>query len=218
MNMYKLDTVSTRSCKVVDSKGQIITYMNSDDNIAYLKDVLDEGDYAQVISGWGSERFVPATAVSNLPELRAEVISKMSEECHNAITRGFDVKKDTSTEHYELQTEDQLMIQALMLKVKSGQTDNLPYHSQGNSCRFYTPEEIIALNSNMEHVITYHTTYFNSLRDYINSIKEPNVLSVIEYGCDIPEEYQSDVLKSLLPIISESQQETSESESTELTE
>lgn len=198
MNTYKLDTVSSRSCKVIDEEGQHVIYMNSDDNIAYLKNALDEGDYAQVIAKWGTERFVPITSVSNLPELRAELVSKMSEECHNAITKGFDIDQGLSKEHYELRTEDQLMIQALMLKVKSGQTDNLPYHSQGNSCRFYTPEEITTLNAKMEAVITYHTTYFNSLRDYINSIKEPNVLSTIKYGCDIPEEYQSEVFKSLI--------------------
>lgn len=89
MNTYKLDTVSNRSCKVVDQEGQNVVYMNSDDNIAYLKNVLDEGDYAQVLAKWGSERFVPSTDISNLPELRAELISKMSEECHNTITKGF---------------------------------------------------------------------------------------------------------------------------------
>ena len=52
----------------------------------------------------------------------------------------------------------------------------------------------------MEQLITYNTTYFNSLRDYINSVTTEKELSKIKYGIEIPEEYQSEVLKSLLEV------------------
>lgn len=191
-------SVSANSCKVDD--GMItVTYMNSDTNIKYLQSVLYPDDFKQLLGKWGSKRFVPPTQMSNLPELKAEYISQLSDECHRAIVAGFDVEDtEGNIDHYSLKTEDQLMIQALMLKVKSGQTDNLPYHPDGKSCRFYTPEEITTLNAKMEAIIMYNTTYFNSLRDYINSLVEPNFMYSIKYGHPVPEEYQTEVLKSLI--------------------
>lgn len=49
----------------------------------------------------------------------------------------------------------------------------------------------------MENYITFHTTYFNSLRDYIKSLTDIEDVMAIEYGVEIPVEYQSEVLKIL---------------------
>jgi hypothetical protein len=35
----------------------------------------------------------------------------------------------------------------------------------------------------------YHTTYYNALKAYINSITNLEELSNIEYGMELPEEY-----------------------------
>ena len=45
--------------------------------------------------------------------------------------------------------------------------------------------------------ITYHTTYFNSLKAYIKSLRSINTISKVRYGMDIPERYQSDVWKEI---------------------
>ena len=44
----------------------------------------------------------------------------------------------------------------------------------------------------------YHTTYFNSLKHYIESLDTIDAVANIQYGVEIPETYQSDVLKYLL--------------------
>jgi len=44
---------------------------------------------------------------------------------------------------------------------------------------------------------TYHTTYYNALKNYVNSLDDPYVIANITYGIELPEEYQSDVLKAL---------------------
>ena len=49
----------------------------------------------------------------------------------------------------------------------------------------------------MENCIEFQTTYFNSLRDYIESMTDINDVCAVEYGADIPEAYQSEVLKML---------------------
>lgn len=49
----------------------------------------------------------------------------------------------------------------------------------------------------MENCIEFQVTYFNSLRDYIQSMTDLNSVCNVEYGMVIPEEYQSEVLKAL---------------------
>lgn len=175
-------------------------YMNTLKNRELLKEELHEDKYNELLKVWGDtptvEDYVePAISVD---ELKETLIANMSNQCNKVITNGFDaVLSDGNTYHFALTLEDQLMIQALMLKAKSGETI-LPYHADGETCRYFSADEISLLYSNMESIITYNTTYFNSLRDYINSMTTEEELQAISYGVEIPEEYQSEVLKSLL--------------------
>ena len=177
-------------------------YMNSDQSREELQQELPEDKYNELLEVWGDtptvEDYVEPTI--SLEEQKTGLIASMSNQCNNVITKGFDTTlSDGNIYHFSLTIKDQLMIQALMLKVKSGETV-LPYHADGESCRYFTADEISLLYSNMEQLITYNTTYFNSLRDYINSVTTEKELSKIKYGIEIPEEYQSEVLKSLLEV------------------
>ena len=49
----------------------------------------------------------------------------------------------------------------------------------------------------MENLIEFQVTYFNSLRDYINSLTDISTVCDVKYGDEIPTEYQSEVLKML---------------------
>lgn len=55
----------------------------------------------------------------------------------------------------------------------------------------------MTINTKMENCIEFQVTYFNSLRDYIQSMTDLNSVCNVEYGMVIPEEYQSEVLKAL---------------------
>lgn len=54
---------------------------------------------------------------------------------------------------------------------------------------------------------TYHVSYFNALRAYIESIDTIENIRAITYGTPIPEEYQSEVLKVLNAQIGASDEE-----------
>ena len=45
---------------------------------------------------------------------------------------------------------------------------------------------------------TYHVTYFNSLKAYIKNLSDISQINQIEYGIDIPAEYQSEILRNML--------------------
>lgn len=207
LDMLTQDSVSILKQEFDEEGNQVGTnirraYMNTEQSREELQQELPEEKYQELLEAWGNEPTVdevtfeiPAPTVE---EQKAALIARMSEKCNATIINGFDmVLDDNETHHFSLKTEDQLKIQALGLKAKSGETV-LPYHADGEPCRFFSVQEILNLNVQMESIIEYQTTYFNSLRDYINSLSSVEDLKTVEYGMPIPVEYQSEVLKVLL--------------------
>lgn len=177
-------------------------YLNTSQSREELQKILPEEEYQELISAWGDNPAVDESLFEvpapTIEEQKAALISRMSNECNTIIIKGFDMTLDDNGLHrFSLKTEDQLKIQALGLKAKSGETV-LPYHADGEPCRFFSVQEILNLNTQMESIIEHQTTYFNSLRDYINSLSSTEDLKAVEYGMPIPVEYQSEVLKVLL--------------------
>ena len=66
--------------------------------------------------------------------------------------------------------------------------EQLEYHSDGKPCRYYSATDMqTIIAAAMQHV-SYHTTYCNALNMWVA-------------GCetaDVPEQYQSEVLKTYL--------------------
>lgn len=130
--------------------------------------------------------------------VKSQKINEMSITCSNVITGGFDVVlSDGESHHFSLTTQDQLNLITLITIVASGET-NIPYHADGELCKFYSPEDVIKISTGATNFKTYQVSYFNSLKAYIESMNDIESISAITYGVQIPEEYMSDVLKVLL--------------------
>lgn len=130
--------------------------------------------------------------------IRSSKIKEMSAACRKAITDGFDLTlSDNEAHHFSLTVQDQLNLLTISSEVLSGETE-IVYHADGEVCKYYSVEDATAIvNAATKHK-TYHTTYYNSLKVYINSLNGITEISNIEYGVEIPEEYQSDILKTLI--------------------
>ena len=125
-------------------------------------------------------------------------IKEMSQKCNQIITNGVDVTlSDNKSHHFSLTVYDQIMISKLADKAKNGE-NTLPWHEDNGECKFYSSEDILILSNNMELLITYQQTYFNSLKQYIKSLSDIKEIGRIKYGCEIPEDYRSDVLNALM--------------------
>lgn len=125
-------------------------------------------------------------------------IREMSQQCNQIITNGVDVTlSDNKSHHFSLTIYDQIMISKLADKAKNGE-NALPWHEDNGECKFYSSEDILILSNNMELLITYQQTYFNSLKQYIKSLSDIKEIGRIKYGCEIPEDYRSDVLNALM--------------------
>lgn len=135
---------------------------------------------------------------TSLDFIKSLKIKSMSNMCHNTIVNGFDiVLSDGENHHFSLTIEDQIKIQTLAMKAQNGE-QLLPWHSDGELCVFFPAEDILQIYAELEKLQTYHTTYFNSLKYYISSMNTIEEVNQVQYGMDIPEEYQSEVLKYLL--------------------
>lgn len=127
--------------------------------------------------------------------IRGVKLKEMSATCRQIIEAGFDLELRGETHHFSLDTQDQLNLISLSAMA---QTQSLiPYHADGEACIFYTNEEINQIVESATAFKIYHTTYYNALKGYINSLDDINTIAAVQYGIEIPEEYQSDVLKAL---------------------
>lgn len=127
--------------------------------------------------------------------MRQNKVSQMSKTCRKTIEEGFDMKIRGETKHFSLSTQDQLNLMSL---AQMAQTQSmLPYHADGEEVVFYAAEEIQELVDEMNAFKIYHTTYYNALKAYINSLSTIEELDAVEYGMEIPDEFKTDVLKAL---------------------
>jgi len=117
----------------------------------------------------------------------------MSNNCRKSIENGFDIEIRGKTKHFSLTTHDQLNLISLD-RMAQNQT-LIPYHADGEDVIFYTPEEINDIIDSANALKTYHTTYYNALKNYINALNTIEEISAIEYGIEIPEQYQTEVFK-----------------------
>lgn len=144
------------------------------------------------------EEYIDPNTQLTLEYVKEQKIATLNATCNQVITNGFDaILSDGQPYHFSLTTQDQLNLITLSSLVASGQTE-IPYHADGELCRYYSVQDINTILDTATAFKTYHVTYFNSLKAYVGSLTTIEEISAIEYGCAIPEEYQSDILKNLL--------------------
>lgn len=166
-----------------------------------IKAVLDEGKEVEITEDViepEEEPDVPdAEEDITLEYAKAKKIASMSQRCSEAITNGVEIELSDGEKYvFSFGITDQLRIVQLYDLAMSG-GDFLPYHANGQQTVNYDADDIIKIKQTMDYTIEYNTSYFGSLREYINSMDKVSDVAAVEYGMDIPEEYQSDVLKML---------------------
>lgn len=167
---------------------------------------LDDG---VILSNDGSiyqEPEPPEPYVPTLAELQAAKKTVVSAACEQIIYAGITVDLTDGPEHFSLTEKDQINLFGKQAQLARG-LDRLEYHQDGHPCRYYSAAEMQQIiTAAMEHV-SYHTTYCNSLNMWISGVEAAEQLEAIFYGTDVPEEYQSVVLKDYLAKIMEGSNE-----------
>ena len=129
---------------------------------------------------------VTSMTARELPKLDISIIkqSKLDEikqSCEDYIYAGTDVThSDGATEHFTYNLADQSNISEMFTAVMAGATE-YPYHADGEICKIYTKEQIIAIYGTLSLFKTEATTYHNSLKAQINAMTDADAISAIKF-------------------------------------
>lgn len=174
------------------------------DEYDMLYDAIESGDEVEIEPEYEEpEQPQEELDTDNVYEATLEYImqskiQEMSNTCNRLITNGFDIElSDGETHHFSLTIQDQLNLITLSSLVSSGETE-IPYHADGELCKYYSNIDIMSIVAKATEFKTYQVTYYNSLKAYIESLDSIEDISRIEYGVEIPTEYQSEILKGTL--------------------
>lgn len=167
-----------------------------------LFEAIDKGEEITIIESNNDyveeiETVDPITAIT-VDYLKSEKIKETSYMCNQIITNGFDiVLSDNIAYHFSLTIQDQLNLITLSTMISNGETE-IPYHADGQLCKIFSAEDMTNIIQMATTFKTYHTTYYNSLKSYIQSLDTREEIGKVSYGMNIPDEYQSEVLKDLI--------------------
>ena len=172
---------------VYRDEGQTV-YLSDDESIYTAPE--DPGELPE-------EPYVP-TAEELLTAAQARKRSEVSAACEETIYSGVDVAlHDGATEHFSLTEHDQINLFGKQAQLAAG-ASQLEYHADGQPCRYYSAADMQSIITAAMWHVSYHTTYCNALNMWIEGCETAEDVQEIFYGADVPEEYQSEVLKAYL--------------------
>jgi len=142
----------------------------------------------------------PEPYVPTLQDVQEAKIMEMNMTQQYVIQQGINVTlTDGRSEHFTLTDHDQTSLVGLQSQVLAGE-QNIPWHSsdQSEHCKFYSNADMALITAAAMAYVTWHVTYFRDLRIYIRSLTAKEDVEKVFYGMDIPEKFQSEVLKELI--------------------
>lgn len=139
----------------------------------------------------------PEPYVPTLDEVKAAKLQEIGMACSQTIYAGVDVALPGGTEHFSLTEKDQINLFGKQAQMAAG-AERFEYHQDGHPCRYYTKEEMQLIVETALGFVTYHTTYCNALNIWVASLDAAEAVGAVTYGCEVPEDYQSEVLKDIL--------------------
>ena len=121
---------------------------------------------------------VPSPDPTNIKSTK---ITEIKESCESYIYAGTDVTLPNGTvEHFTYTLADQSNISEMFTAVMAGATE-YPYHADGEICKIYTKEQIVAIYGTLSLFKTEATTYHNSLKAQINAMTDIDAISAIKF-------------------------------------
>ena len=139
------------------------------------------------------ENYVPGESILEDKIVRLDI------ECTKTINNGTDVTlSDGTVEHFTLDAKDQSNLLGIGIELLTG-ADQIMWHVDDKTehCKFYSAADAWTIIQTLTVFKKYHITYFRDLRIYVSSLTNDEEIMNINYGFALPDEFKSDVLKSL---------------------
>ena len=115
-------------------------------------------------------------------------INECSKICNEMIVNGMDVEINGEVEHFSYKDEDQMNIKELF-DLSAQINVSMFYHADNCNCKAYTSDEIINIYASACVNKNHHITYFNQLKQYINSLETLDEIEAVTYGQELSGEY-----------------------------
>lgn len=128
----------------------------------------------------------------SLEDIQEHKCKEIQDIIQKFIEEGADVELPGGTEHFSLSPLDQLNIAKLARRAELLQLP-VPYHSDKNSCRPYTPEEMSLISLVTDTFITQFTTLINAYNVWIRRCTSPEEVLSITAKSELPEDLQKNI-------------------------
>ena len=133
-----------------------------------------------------------------LAEARQSKIMQLSNQCKVFINAGFSTTlSDGKLYNFRLTAEDQLNLMSIEGQLNMG-AETAIYHATDMPCRVFTRDDMLKVVKAFRRHVTYHTTYFNVAKQYINSLTDTEKISRFSYGTDVSTAVNDRVIRQIL--------------------
>lgn len=190
---YEIEVFADSTCDVIFTTNvtetEVIVEESGEKEVQYVYDMYRlHMPYSETLSDRIGENYTTwlAKAIdSELSSIVGEKITETRDACQSTIYKGIDLTTEYGDEHFSLDIHDQQNLSAINMILATGVTE-YPYHADGKGCVMYSAKDLSNLIKAGTEYITYHTTYCNMLRMWINRETDIDVLSGIHYGSELP--------------------------------
>ena len=134
---------------------------------------------------------------SALAAAKRDKLTALSGNCKNKIVSGFSVELSDGEQSFKLTTEDQLNLIQIENQLAAGETYFI-YHATDMPCRIYQKEDMYKIVRAFRKHVLYHTTYYNAVKQYINSVVDIEKVNLFYYGMDVSDTVSDPVLRQIL--------------------
>ena len=76
--------------------------------------------------------------------------------------------------------------------------ETVVYHAINQPCRIFSRDDMVKVIKAFSQHTTYHTTYFNAAKQYINSLTDMEKINRFDYGTDVSATVKDRVIKQIL--------------------
>ena len=140
-----------------------------------------------------------------LEEIQESKVLEMELMKQQVVNSGIDVELlDGTTKHFPLDNDSLLYMMGLKAMVDEG-SEQIPWHTddENEPCEFYSNANMKKIMSEAMAFITWNETWIKDLVRYIRSLTNKEDVQAITYSTEIPVEYQSEVLQTMIAAQSE---------------
>ena len=128
---------------------------------------------------WIGDKMPPQ--YDSIEAIKTAKLTEIPKSCEDYIYAGTDVTlPDNTIKHFTYTLADQSNISEMFTAIMAGATE-YPYHADGEICKIYTKEQIIAIYGTLSLFKTEATTYHNSLKAQINAMTDADAISAIKF-------------------------------------